>query len=114
VRQRLSAAFAAPLEARCALAVGTDRSIARSVCDAEADVVAARAPGAVVQISDLVSTVPDGLTPSADPKLENDEPTFASSLPQQALREQRAQDQTPGVERAEFLLTIGYGLPRGP
>jgi len=114
VRQRLCASAAAPMgESRCVLAVGTDRSTAASERGAEGDVVATRAVGAVVEVNELVSGMAIRLKPATELELENDNRTFAFAQPARAQREERAEDQSE-AERPEFLLAIGYGLPRGP
>jgi hypothetical protein len=113
VRQRLGAALAAPGAEACRTA-GTGWLSAASERGAEGGVVVARVVGAVDRIHEFAAWVPFGLELATDSKLESDTRVFGFAPPEQGPREDRAQNQQPEVERAEFLLAIGYGLPRGP
>ena len=93
MRPGLSAALAAPVEARCALAVRAVPLTAASLHGAEGAILATRAVDGVVE--------------------DVDSRPFGFAQTEQGQHEGPAH-QPPGVERAEFLLTIGYGLPRGP
>ena len=107
--------MAAPCaERRCALTAGTGRLTAASERAAENDLVAARVLGAVVRLDEFASRMQFGLTLATDHELENDHQVFGFAQPEQGQHEERSQDQQPEVERAEFLLAIGCGLPRGP
>jgi len=108
-------ALAAPGAEACrALTAGSGRLTAASERAAEHDVVAARVLGAVDQLDEFASRMQFGLTLATDHELENHNRLFGFALPEQGQHEERAQGQRPEVERAEFLLAIGYGLPRGP